>query len=173
MWNLGLSKDELAEIGCGLGADVPFFVKEYILALATGIGEELVSLDSSQDIKFILVNPGIEVSTPSVYKQWDELSLNQSGLSRPETDIKDIIKKLESGQIKNIESLLYNSLEPAALSLHPVISQVKQSLTDSGRGLNLMSGSGPTVFGLLRDGKGGGALREKILSCNDWRVYLA
>ena len=173
LWDLGLSKDELAEIGCGLGADVPFFVREYTLALAAGIGEELVPLDSSQDIKFILVNPGIEVSTPGVYKQWDELSLSQSGLSRAETDIKDIIKKLESGQIENIETFLYNSLEPAALSLHPVINQVKQSLTDSGLGLNLMSGSGPTVFGILRDGKEGATLGKKVLSCNDWRVYLA
>ena len=173
LWDLGLSKEKLAEIGCGLGADVPFFVKEYTLALAAGIGEELVPIDSSQDIKFILVNPGIEISTPRVYKQWDELSPSQSGLSRAETDIKDITKELKSGRIENIESLLYNSLEPAALSLHPVISQVKQSLTDSGLELNLMSGSGPTVFGILRDGKEGGALREKILLGNDWRVYLA
>jgi len=173
LWALGLSKNILAGFGRQLGADVPFFVWEYPLALATGIGEKITPLQGCNNLKFILVNPGIKVSTPTVYEQWDKLALEQRGLTKPDTDVKIIVRELETNRLDDLDSLLYNSLEPAAVSIHPVISNVKQYLTDSGVAPNLVSGSGPTVFGILREGKEGNCLKKNIALSDEWRVYLA
>lgn len=173
LWGIGLAKETIAKIGEQLGADVPFFVRGYPVALATGIGEKIVPIECGDKLKFILVNPNIEISTASIYQLWDRLVLNQTGLTKPESDVKIIGPKLRAAQIEQLAPLLYNSLERVALSQYPAISEIKKVLIDSGVGLNLMSGSGPTVFGVIKNRKEGSRLKKYIQRQGRWWVCLA
>ena len=137
--DLGLGEPELMEIGVGLGADVPFFVRGQA-SWATGIGERLEVVGNLPFAWYVLANPGLAVSTAWVY--------GNLGLTTPRTPTK---MPRFSGQIDEITGLLHNDLEPVTSARYPEVAELKRQMLDLGALGALMSGSGPTVFGLFQD----------------------
>jgi len=131
--------EELMQMGAKLGADVPSFVFGKT-ALASGIGDRLKPVDSIPKLWFLLVNPGFGVSTGDIY---GNLKL---GLTKE--SIKYSIPRFVT--VSHVAKGLYNDLERVSLQLYPVLSDIKKLLTANGALGSLMSGSGPTVFGIFR-----------------------
>ena len=136
---LNFSKGRLMEIGARIGADIPFFMLERT-AMATGIGEKLEPLEIRPSIWLVLVNPGWEVST-----RWAYEGLNFKLTKRP-IHIKLPPFFSDIGQVAHI---LHNDLESVTISAYPEIDGMKAELLSQGAVGSLMTGSGPTVFGLF------------------------
>ncbi len=134
---LGFSDQELMEIGVTLGADVPFFVFRRP-ALAEGIGERLTPLEGTPDAWIVLVNPNIHVSTAWVYQNL-QLTGNTERAKLPSF----------IGDVGTLSALLSNDLETVTIGRFPVIEEIKEQLMAAGARGAMMSGSGPTVFGLF------------------------
>ena len=136
---LNFSKGRLMEIGARIGADIPFFMLERT-AMATGIGEKLEPLEIRPSIWLVLVNPGWEVST-----RWAYEGLNFKLTKRP-IHIKLPPFFSDIGQVAHI---LHNDLESVTIPAYPEIDGMKAELLSQGAVGSLMTGSGPTVFGLF------------------------
>lgn len=141
LWGLGLTPDKLLELAVKLGADVPFCLMGRS-AIARGIGEVLTPLPQAPQFGVILVKPAFGVSTAEVYRKLD---LNNLG-RRPNTD--GMIKALGKGDLDLVSFELANVLESVTLSLRPQLGDLKAKLKAAGCYGVLMSGSGPTIFGL-------------------------
>lgn len=153
---LGLSKQQLMEIGVTLGADVPFFIFG-TTALAEGIGEKLSPLPPLPSAYVLLVNPGIPVSTAWVYR-----SLQLTNRPSP-----TIIPQLFGG-IDDIIPLLSNDLETVTIPAFPVIADIKRRMMQHGAIGAMMSGSGPTVFGLFSCREQAEQARAAITTGTTW-----
>jgi 4-diphosphocytidyl-2-C-methyl-D-erythritol kinase len=136
---LRLPTHELMQLGRELGADVPFFLLGRT-AWATGIGDVLEAWPGMPSFWVVLVNPGIAVSTVWVYQN---LRLTHS---RAEDKIPRFPVRIEE-----VVCLLHNDLEHVTCRRYPVVDEIKSRLMEEGAAGALMSGSGPTVFGLFRD----------------------
>ena len=147
-----LSPALLAELALKLGADVPFFLKRSP-CIAHGIGEILEPVQKWPSLSYIIVMPDISVSTAKVYEDLDQPSFAFSKEDKRElelttADCYDIIRNLEKMPME-VCRLLENDLERVTASRFPIIREIKQSLTDAGAIGALMSGSGPSVFGIF------------------------
>ena len=140
---LGLTKNELMRMGTQLGADVPFFILEKP-ALATGIGDRLKEIELPSPIWMVLINPKISVSTAWVYK-----NLNIR-LTRKGNNINMLPLRLA---ISDLADFLHNDLETVTIKEYPEIQGIKEQLVNKGATGSLMSGSGPTVFGIFPNKK--------------------
>ena len=127
------------EIGVQLGADVPFFIFGKT-AFAEGIGEVLTPLDHVPQAGAVVVNPNIHVSTASVYQNLQLTSWGNENI---------IPRFYES--IADICSILSNDLESVTINRYPIIADIKEQLRAAGACGALMSGSGPTVFGVFAE----------------------
>lgn len=157
---LGLSCERLMEIGVTLGADVPFFVFQQT-ALAEGIGERLTALTGVPSAWVVLVNPNVPVSTAWVYKK---LQLTQRDrLATIPDSFKDVAA---------LCAVLSNDLESVTIPAFPVIEEIKQKLVTHGAHCSLMSGSGPTVFGLFSDEQAARSAGEQLRSNQGWFVAV-
>ncbi|MDU5081364.1 4-(cytidine 5'-diphospho)-2-C-methyl-D-erythritol kinase [uncultured Tissierella sp.] len=143
LWGLNLSEEELREIGIEIGADVPYCIMGGT-ALAEGIGERLTKIKSFKDKDILLVNPGIGVSTTEVY---GNLRLNKE----LRMDVQKIISSIERDDIKSVADNITNVMEEVVMEKNPIISEIKKDMVSYGALGALMSGSGPTVFGLFDD----------------------
>ena len=144
LYQTGCTLDELCEIGVKLGADVPYCVRGGSM-LAEGIGEQLTPLPAMPPCWAVLCKPAFSVSTAEVYAQ-----MNGGNLSmRPDTA--GMIKALETGDYDGICHRLYNVMETVTARRHAEIGQIKDILLSCGADGAVMSGSGPTTFGLFRD----------------------
>ena len=141
---LGLTKDELCKLGVKLGADVPFCIKKGTM-LSEGIGEILTPLADLPPIWVLLVKPNISVSTAYVYSH---LNL-QRIYNHPKTA--QVIEYIDSHDISALGPELCNVLETVTIPSYPVIAELKEFLMKNGATGSLMSGSGPTVYGLYQD----------------------
>lgn len=157
----GCSDEELAGIGLRLGADVPFFLAETGTALATGIGELLTPVAPLAAYSILLVNPGFPVSTPWVYQTF--------ALTKPENAgrFESLQKRIGAAgglDVSNTDwaqlAAIGNDLERVTVAKYPEIDQLKNELVNNGAATALMSGSGPTVFGLFVN-------RQKAEACHD------
>ena len=161
-----LSKDELMEMGSKLGADVPFFIfgKK---AWASGIGDCLREAENIPPLWFVLVNPGFPVSTKMVY---EKLNL---GLTKD--FINYSIPRFQLDLAKNRIEGLKNDLEPVTLGLYPSLSPLKKLLLGAGAVGALMSGSGPTVFGIFAGEEQARAAKAELIAEGKgrWWVCLA
>ncbi|MFA5880926.1 MAG: 4-(cytidine 5'-diphospho)-2-C-methyl-D-erythritol kinase [Eubacteriales bacterium] len=142
LWNLNLSREDLVTRAAQIGSDVPFCIRGGT-ALARGRGELLAELPDIPEIWLVLAKPLLEVSTAEIYQNFDPRRV----IERPNTGA--MIKAVRDGNISGITENLANVLESVTLSRYPVVLQVKQAMEDSGVRRALMSGSGPTVFGLV------------------------
>jgi len=155
LWNMGLSQQELKELGVKLGADVPFCLMGGT-AIARGIGEVLTPLPPAPNFGVILVKPAFGVSTAQVYRGLD---LNNLG-PRPSTP--GMLEALRRKDLAQVAGELTNVLESVTLRLHPELKEIKEQLTRAGcRGV-LMSGSGPTVFGLAENENTAAQIARKL-----------
>ena len=144
LFELGIEQNELMQIGKTIGADVPYCIMGGT-ALAEGIGEKLTPLPPVDKIPVILIKPKIGVSTAWVYKRLNLEMLDE----RPDTD--RLIDAIGKQDIKFISTNMRNVLESVTITKYPVIGKIKKALMDSGAVGSMMSGSGPTVFGIFDD----------------------
>ncbi|MDE3840529.1 4-(cytidine 5'-diphospho)-2-C-methyl-D-erythritol kinase [Bacillus methanolicus] len=142
LWDLGLSVDELAALGAEIGSDVSFCVYGGT-ALAKGRGELITELPAPPTCWVILAKPSIGVSTAEVYRRLD---LNR--ISHPNT--KEMIKAIETKDYSKVCENLGNVLEDVTMKMHPEVVLIKDQMKRFGADAVLMSGSGPTVFGLVQ-----------------------
>ena len=143
LFETGLSDGILQALAAQLGSDVPFFLKGGT-ALGTGRGEILESWPPAPGISLVLANPGLELSTPKVYQSGKALWTDGRRAG-------DFQKTLKSGKAALLAADLFNGLEPAAFHLLPEVESLKNSILQAGALGALVSGSGPTVFGLAGD----------------------
>ncbi len=142
LFSLGISEDELSEHGVKIGADVPFCLLQGT-ALSEGIGERLTRLPELLPIPILIAKPPISVSTKYVY---EHLTLDEM-TDHPK--IETILEGIRHQDIKKIASSLGNLLENVTVKEYPIIQKLKQRMMELGAENALMSGSGPTVFGLF------------------------
>lgn len=141
LWNLNLSLDKLAELGSKIGSDVSFCVYGGT-ALATGRGEMIKQLPAPPICWVVLAKPFIGVSTADIYKKLDVSQINH-----PDTEA--MIKSIHTGDYSQMCRNVGNVLEDVTLNLYPEVAQIKEQMKKFGADAVLMSGSGPTVFGLI------------------------
>lgn len=155
LFSLGLSQDELCGLGVRIGADVPYCIMGGT-ALSEGIGEILTPLKPVPDCIVLIAKPAVSVSTGYVYNAYDSLKEKQH------PDVDAMINAINNSDIIKISSLLGNSLEGVTQEEYPVIKKIKQIMLGNGALGALMSGSGPTVFGLFEDSVKAGCAAEII-----------
>lgn len=142
LWGLGLTIDELAELGSEIGSDVSFCVYGGT-ALAKGRGEIITELPVPPTCWVILAKPFIGVSTAEVYRR-----LDISGMNHP--NIPGMIEGIYEHDYQKVCKNVGNVLEEVTLNLHPEVAQIKEQMKRFGADAVLMSGSGPTVFGIVQ-----------------------
>lgn len=142
MFWLGLSQKELMERGVKLGADVPYCIMRGTV-LAEGIGEELSVLPAMPKCTVLIAKPPVSVSTKVVYEALD------SGSIVKHPDIDGIIEGLQNRDLRQVAASMGNVLEDVTIPMHPVIEDIKNEMKVCGALNAMMSGSGPTVFGLF------------------------
>jgi len=144
LWGTELSLPELMELGARLGSDIPFCLLGGT-ALVKGRGEKVQPLPACPDMGLVLVKPPQELSTARVYQAFDQ----EEPTFKPEHS--ELVKGLINKDPQAICSHLGNMLEPAAIKMLPGIAEIKEKLRLAGAMGVLMSGSGPTVYGLTPD----------------------
>lgn len=166
MFRLGLSKQELMERGVKLGADVPFCIMRGT-ALSEGIGEILTPLPAMPHCWLLIVKPRLHVSTKWVY---GNLRANEL-TSHP--DIDGQIRALREQNLRGLVSRMGNVLENVTIPAHPVIAELKRAMLERGALGAMMSGSGPTVFGVFEEEAAARQAYLKLKKENaDRQVYL-
>lgn len=142
LFHCGLSKEKLMELGVQIGADVPYCVLRGT-ALAEGIGEKLTVLPPMPDCWILIGKPGISVSTKYVYTTLD---LNTDTVH---PDIDGMKKALEDGNLYGITERMGNVLQDVTILAYPEVERIKEQMKTLGAVNAMMSGSGPTVFGIF------------------------
>lgn len=144
LFKLGLSERELMDRAVNIGADVPYCIMRGT-ALAEGIGEKLTRIAQIPDCFVLIGKPGISVSTKMAYEslQLDKIS------SHP--DIDGMIRDIENDDLLTMTEKMGNVFEPGIIEKYPVIGEIKNLMEDNGALKAMMSGSGPTVFGIFDD----------------------
>lgn len=143
LWDMHLSQEELMKLGSKIGADVPFCILGGC-AIAEGIGDELTPI-TGLDTFVVLCKPNLRISTAKVYG-----SLNLEAI-HTHPDIDTLVKLLPSSKIEEIKEHMVNVLESVTLEENPVVQGIKLKLLECRAEAALMSGSGPTVYGLYKD----------------------
>lgn len=146
LYDTNLSADELLSLCAKLGADVPYCVMGGTY-LASGIGEILKPLSPAPEAYVLLVKPPISISTQTIYEQIDSAPIEK----HPDTDA--VISALKNGDLRAIASGLCNVMETVTETTHPEVRGIKNKMILNGALGAVMSGSGPTVFGLFDDYK--------------------
>lgn len=166
MFDLQLSEQQLKDRGVKLGADVPYCIMRGTV-LAEGIGEILTPLSPMPKCYVLIAKPGISVSTKTVYEKFDALT------EVPHPDIDGLIRGLDVGDLRRVAASMGNVLEGVTIGEYPVIEEIKNVMKQEGALNAMMSGSGPTVFGIFADRrtakKACYAIREKKLAR---QIYL-
>lgn len=146
LYHLGLTSEKLREIGGELGMDIPFFVQNGT-ALAYHKGEKVAHFESLvPPLWLVILNPGFEVST-----RWAYQNLNIKKNNIKADRINKMITALKKGTPEEIAKNLYNSFEKLVIEKFPEIAKIKKTLIEAGALGALMSGSGPTVFGITKN----------------------
>lgn len=166
LFDLNLSLEELQEIGVTLGADVPYCLMGGT-ALSEGIGEILTPLPPFPNCHILVVKPKINVSTKSVYENLDLSSIK----TRPNID--GIIEGIENNDLYSAINHFGNTLESVTIKQYPEINDLKKTMLKQGALVSLMSGSGPTVFGIFDNhDKAKDAFYHFKVSNFKYRVFL-
>ena len=144
LFGMGYSAEELKEIGVTLGADIPYCIQGGTM-LSEGIGEILTPLSEPPACHLVIAKPDIDVSTAFVYGhlQADKLTFHP--------DIDGMAAALAAGELRGITDRMGNVLETVTVKEYPVIDKLKRMMCELGAENALMSGSGPTVFGIYRE----------------------
>lgn len=155
MFGLHLQQKDLMERGVKLGADVPYCIMRGTV-LAEGIGEELSVLPAMPKCTVLIAKPSVSVSTKVVYEALDSEKI----IEHP--DIDALIEGLRQKDLHRISENMGNVLEDVTIPMHPVIEELKQVMRENGAIGAMMSGSGPTVFGLFENRAAAREAQRKI-----------
>lgn len=155
MYKLGLSQQELMDRGVKLGADVPYCIMRGTV-LAEGIGEILSPLPPMPKCQILIAKPLVSVSTKAIYEAIDSKEIEDH------PDIDGIIEGLKKQDLNKIASSMGNVLEKVTIDMHPEIAQIKNCILENGALGAMMSGSGPTVFGIFRSRRAAQEAYEKV-----------
>lgn len=156
MFGLNLSQEQLMERGVKIGADVPYCIMRGT-ALAEGIGERLTRLPNAPEVHVLLAKPPIHVSTQFVYG-----NLKANALTA-HPDIDGQIQAIRDGDLYAMADKMGNVLETVTIPAHPVIREIKDCMMEQGAVNAMMSGSGPTVFGLFDDQQKAQAAYDRMM----------
>lgn len=169
---LGMSLEEMCDIGTSIGTDIPFCIMTLAAdprwnirggatcALAEGIGEKLTPV-RPVNMWAVLVKPRLSVSTPAVYKALDKIS----GYSHPDVD--SVLNGLSEGNLQLVQKGMGNVLENVTLKEYPEVAEIKELMLKYNDSMTLMSGSGPTVYSLF------GSKRKAVAAYTQLRKELA
>ena len=167
IFDLGLSKEDLMTRGVKLGADVPYCIMRGTV-LAEGIGEKLTPLPPMPKCQILIAKPPISVSTKMVYEKLDSCEIKEH------PDIDGILDGLKNQDLEQVAASLGNVLEKVTVEAYPVIAQIKECMMEAGALGAMMSGSGPTVFGIFRDRRTAKEAFTKVKAQNlAKQIYLA
>lgn len=144
LFDLGLSKEELMERGVRYGADVPYCIQKGT-ARAKGIGEKLTALEPFPACHIILAKPNVSVSTKFIFEHLDVAAIEKH------PDMEALSAATEQGDLKEMAKAMGNVLEEVTIKYYPKVKEIKETLLDCGALNALMTGSGPTVFGIFND----------------------
>ncbi|HAJ73283.1 MAG TPA: 4-(cytidine 5'-diphospho)-2-C-methyl-D-erythritol kinase [Lachnospiraceae bacterium] len=144
MFDLRISEKELMRRGASIGADIPYCIMRGT-ALAEGIGDKLTRLDAMPMCHILIARPGVSVSTRFVYSNLHLEEVDHH------PDIDGMIEAIGRGSLSGITDRLENVLESVTINKYPIIRQLKEKMISCGAMGALMSGSGPTVFGIFKD----------------------
>lgn len=165
LWRLAPARDELAELGARLGADVPFFLTGGT-ALGTGTGTRITPLEDAPARHLVVVTPGVKVSTADAYK-----ALNAPALTKAESAANLSVSRAESEISGSDREALRNDFEAAVFRLHPETGRAREALLSAGARGALLSGSGSAVFGFF-DSKGEAERARRALGPQaGWRAH--
>jgi 4-diphosphocytidyl-2-C-methyl-D-erythritol kinase len=163
LFELGLMDKELMEMGVTLGADIPYCIMGGT-ALSEGIGEELTRLPDIPECVFLVVKPRISVSTAEAYGGYDSLVESKTGqkvrIIHPDVDGQ--VDALYAGNLKGVTDKFLNVLEYVTAEKHPIIGDIEKIMLDFGALNAMMSGSGPTVFGVFEDVEKAEAAKKEL-----------
>jgi len=159
LFALNLSNKDLREIGEELGMDVPFCIQNGT-ALAYHKGEKVTPLSPiNPPLWIIIINPGFEIPT-----KWAYNNLNLEWLKKEKNNTKGMLNALKEGELPGIAKNLFNSFEGLIIKKYPEIGKIKDRLIEEGALGALMSGSGPTVFGIAQNKEQALKIYEKLKS---------
>jgi 4-diphosphocytidyl-2-C-methyl-D-erythritol kinase len=144
LFKINVSESKLMELGLKLGADIPFCIKGGT-ALCEGIGEIITPLKSFKDHVLVIVKPNFGLSTKDVYKDIEV----QKIFRHPKTE--EVIQAIEENDVVFVSENLMNILENVSLKKHKILREIKITLLNQGAIGSLMTGSGPTVFGIFEN----------------------
>ena len=164
LFNCGIDVFKLISIGKLLGADIPYCIKGGTV-LAKGIGDILKELKEIPVTYVVLVVPKVLVSTKWVYQNIDINKIN----IRPDMDL--LLSAISEGNITLLAENMVNVLETVTIEKFEIINTIKQKLKEFGALGSLMSGSGPSVFGLFKD-KNFALEAYRKIKCNDWYSFV-
>ena len=165
LYNLQMSEARLCELGARLGSDIPFCLMGGTM-LATGRGEVLTRLADMPETWVVLAKPRISVSTAWAYQNYDE----QGAEKHPDNEA--IRKAIARGNRKAVAGLLCNVLESVTIKKYDVIAEYKQMMLDKGAMASMMSGSGPTVFGLAKSREQAEAIADVLRQNTNADVFV-
>lgn len=140
LWNLGLSIEEVAELGAEVGSDVPYCVYGQT-SLVEGFGEKVTPIAPMPQCWVVVVKPRMSVSTRTIFAK-----IVMEDLYHP--DIASLVSAIEENDYQRMTENLGNSMEVVTIKKHPVIQQLKDRMMKYGADAAMMSGSGPTVYAL-------------------------
>ncbi len=143
LWQLNMTEQRLMALGARLGADVPFCLMGGS-AYAEGIGEVLTPIEGLKNVWLVVAKPSISISTAEVYKHLDLTKLPE----RRDTEL--LLKAVEAGDINTLAKNMFNVLETVSEAKYPVIREIKYKMLEYNAIGSMMSGSGPTVFGIFK-----------------------
>lgn len=161
LFQLGLSQKELMKRGEMLGADVPYCILRGT-ALAEGIGEKLTPLPDLPKCVMVIAKPPVSVSTAKVYEKLDGMPIKE----HPPID--GILEGLQAGSLETVVKNMGNVLESVTVKEYPVIADIKESMIQNGAVNAMMSGSGPTVFGIFENRRQAASAAKRL-----WEQRLA
>lgn len=162
LYSFPMDKTDLHKTAVEIGADVPFFL-EAIPSIATGIGDVLEPLSNWPELWYLIVTPPIEISTAWAYKNF-KMELTSGEYSY----IKKILKKDDI----EVSSILENDLEKVTSTRYPVINILKRKIMGAGAEGAIMSGSGPSVFGIFLSRRKAASARDLLISDNPGHVNM-
>lgn len=176
LWNLQMPPDRLHQLAAELGSDVPFFLQPEAFAIGRGRGELCEPLIGAlPELWQVLVAPPVPLSTKSVYEGFDRSHRTGEDLTEPGVSISMCLHALRNGpDLSGLATGLRNDLQPEAIRRCPVIEEIGDSLRRHGCVGVLLSGSGPSVFGLCADEAHAQQVADRIRATgsSSWKVLV-
>ncbi|MBR3288410.1 MAG: 4-(cytidine 5'-diphospho)-2-C-methyl-D-erythritol kinase [Lachnospiraceae bacterium] len=172
-YRLNLSTAELVDIAAKFGSDIPFFINKKE-CVCEGRGEIISEIKSFNNYYIVIATPNIRVSTKEIFTKFDDFEISKSQVELEKEKFANCIDAIKNKNLKKLSSNVFNNLEIVTESIHPDMAVFKEKMLKMGAMSSLMSGSGPTVFGIFNS-------YFKALKCkiamkkehNEAFVYLA